>query len=212
MLDVLSRFKVYKELNPCELTPQQFRKLEKEIHNPNSYTKSDEYADFELWMNGLPSRQERFGQYICKRLANHPNAKILEVGCGRTGRLSRILNEAGFLMTGIDPRLEISNTNGIQFLKQEFNFKKVILSSYDYVIAQEPCDATEHIVRACISQNIPFIISLCGVPHKLINGATPKTANEWYNYLLSIAPDKLKLRYVALDPLFESPILKSKDF
>lgn len=86
------------------------------------------------------------------------------------------------------------------------------MSWVDCVIAQEPCDATEHIVRACTSQNIPFLMTLCGVPHKLISGKTLRSVNEWYDYLVNIANDKVKLRYITLNPILTTPILKSNQF
>lgn len=212
MLNELIRFEEYKALNPCELTPQQLVSLEKEIKDHKSDKTSDEYADFLLWANGLPLRQERFAEYIAKRLKDKPNAKILEVGCGRLGRLSKMLAKKGFLMTGIDPKLEVSGTDSIQFYKQKFDHKTAVLDVYDYVIGQEPCDATEHIIRACLKQNKPFIISLCGSPHKLLSGGTPKTAYDWFDYLVNIAPDRLVLRYAKFDPFFITPILRSKVF
>lgn len=212
MLYELIRFKEYKELNPCKLTPQQMASLEVEIKHHNILRSSDEYVDFTLWMNNLPLRQERFAKYISRRLKNHPNAKLLEVGCGRLGRLSKLLAKEGFLMTGIDPKLEVSSTDTIRFYKQKFDCKTAILDDYDYVIAQEPCDATEHIIRACLNQNKPFMISLCGSPHKLISGENPKDVYDWFDCLVNIAPDKLVFRWVEFDPFFKTPILRSKIF
>ena len=213
MLGELRRIEQYKKLNPNELSTQQFENLEKEIKDLNhsfmSEVISDEYVDFKLWMMGLPSRQESFARFIEKRLPKEEGAKILEVGCGRTGRVSRILGEKGFDITGIDPKVEILNCANMKFIKEKFDYTKIDLSEYDFVIAQEPCDATEHVVRACINQKVPFIMTLCGVPHKLISGEMPKDRVEWYEYLINISKEKLKLRYVSLDPLTITPILKS---
>ena len=165
-----------------------------------------------MWNNGFPSRQENFAKFIAKKLSNKGVSKILEVGCGRTARVSRILSEKGFIMTCIDTKLEIQDNDDIEYIKGQFNYKNFDLTKYDYVIAQEPCDATEHVVRACTNQHIPFIMSLCGVPHRLISGKMPKDVYEWYEYLLNIAPENLKLRYIRLDPLLETPILKSTMF
>lgn len=211
MLESLLRIKFseYAKLNPNELSAQQFLKLEKEIKSPRSNLISDEYVDFKLWMIGHPSRQESFAKYVAKRLPKKSKTKILEVGCGRTGRLSRILGEQGFFITGIDPKLEIFNDVNTKFIKEKFDYTKFDLSKYDFVIAQEPCDATEHVVRACVNQRVPFIMSLCGVLHKLISGYMPKNYKEWYEYLLNISNKDLKLRYIELDPLITTPILKS---
>ena len=207
MLEQLLR--IYKNVNPNELSSQQFRELEKEIKSKKSGIISDEYVDFQLWMQGLPSRQETFAKFLEKRIPQKDELKILEVGCGRTGRLSRILCQKGFDVTGIDPKVEVLNCDNTKFIKGKFEYTKFELSTYDFVIAQEPCDATEHVVRARVRQRIPFIMSLCGVPHKLISGAMPQNEKDWYQYLLNISAKDLKLNYIKLDPLTITPILKS---
>lgn len=212
MLDELQRFELYKQLNPNELTPQQFQKIEHEIRFPKFQTISDEYFDFKLWYSGFPSRQESFAEFIAKKLSNKGISKILEVGCGRTARLSRILSKKGFIMTCIDTNLEVQSNVDIEYIKSQFNYKNFDLTKYDYVIAQEPCDATEHVVRACTSQHTPFMMSLCGVPHRLISGKMPKDVYDWYDYLINISPGELKLRYIKLDPYLQTPLLKSTIF
>ena len=211
MLDELQRIELYQQLNPNELLPKQFSKIKQEISHPKATTISDEYFDFKLWYNGFPSRQESFAKFIAKKLSKRKGCKILEVGGGRTGRLSRFLNEEGFKMTCIDPKLEVSYDD-IEFIKGIFDYRKFDLSIYEYVIAQEPCDATEHVVRACTKQHIPFMMSLCGVPHKLISGKIPKDVYEWYDYLLNIAQQEIRLRYISLNPFLSTPILKSNKF
>ena len=209
MLGELQRMLVYKRLNPNELSEQEFLALEKEIKKPKKELISDVYLDFKLWQNGLPSRQESFAKYLLRKLPKDPGAKILEVGCGRRGRLSRILGERGFCITGIDTKIEMESYENVKFLKEKFNYEKFNLLEYDFVIAQEPCDATEHIVRACIKQKVPFIISLCGAPHKMISGYMPKNEKEWYELLVKISVQDLKLRYIKTDPITETLILKS---
>ena len=209
MIDVTQRMKfdLYKKLNPNELAAYQFRNIEKEMKKPDQKTISDEYLDFKLWERGFKSREEYFSEYLSKKLKEYQGHEILEVGCGRTGRLSRMLSEEGFIMTGIDPILELQGTENISFIKDKFDYKKTNISKYSYVVAQEPCDATEHIVRACVKQGVPFTISLCGVPHKLISGKMPRDVDEWYNYLLNIS-NYIVLRYINLGPLSKTPILK----
>lgn len=201
----------YKESNPNELSEEQFRKLEHEIEYPKEEGISDEYFDFKLWCIDRPSRQEYFANFLSKKLLKHQGAKILEVGGGRTGRLSRMLAKKGFDMTCIDPKLEFEG-NEIKCIREKFDYKKFDLTSYDYVIAQEPCEATEHIVRACIAQDIPFFIILCGTSHRLISGKKPKTAREWYEYLENIDNKKIKFRYISIYPVSRIPIIKSNKF
>lgn len=206
------RFDQYKKLNPNELTPLEFVQLEKELNSTRGAFTSDQLLDFLLWSNGHQSRQELFANYLIKYLPKNPNAKILEVGCGRTARLSRILAKKGFTMTCIDPKVDSSYLDGIVSIKGKFNCRKFDLSEYDFVIAQEPCDATEHIVRACTKQGKPFIISLCGVPHKSISGKMPRRVDAWYNYLWKIAKDETQLITVSLDPFSKTSIIRSNQF
>lgn len=205
MLDKLMRMSLYKQENPNELSPKQIYLLEQEIKKPASNTITDEYYDFKLWCKGLPSRQERFAEFIAKKI---PHTRILEVGGGRTARLSRFLAEKGFKMTCIDPKLEVVSSD-IELIKNRFDYRRIKLDRWEFVIAQEPCDATEHIVRACVNQNKLFMMSLCGVPHRLISGKTQKNVHEWYDYLVSIDSDRIKLRFVQLDPFAVTPILKN---
>lgn len=203
------RLEEYKKKNPNELTEKQLKKIKSEMESPKGNTISDEYFDFRLWCLGYPSRQESFAEYVAKRLERKKAKKVLEVGCGRTYRLSRILEKKGFEMTCIDPKVENLATyeSNIVVKKEMFDFKYA-LDNYDCIVAQEPCDATEHIVRACEEQDKPFIMTLCGVPHTLISGEEPENVYEWYAYLLNISKEnKIRLRYVSLDPLLETPIL-----
>jgi len=209
MRDRLQLLKVYKQLNPNKLSEHQFKEIEHYI-KCKKITAVD-YVDFEMWCRKLPTRQELFAKYIEKQLARHPGAKILEVGSDRTGKLSILLKEKGFKMSCINPMLEVTSDN-IEFIKSRFNYKDINLSKYDYVIAQEPCDATEYVVRACINQNVPFMITLDGEPHRLISGTKPKEANTWYKYMQSIASNEIKLYYKNMYSVVKTPILKSNKF
>lgn len=208
----LQRIKLYKELNPNELSSEQFQKLEVQVKNHKPGKIGDEYLDFKLWCYGLPSRQETFANFIAKKLSKKEGAKILEVGCGRTARLSRFLSEKGFKITCIDPVVEITSTANIEVIKDKFDYKKFDLSKYDYVVAEEPCDATEHVVRACVEQKVPFMIVLCATPHKLISGGIHKDVFEWYEYLVNISKEAIKLRYLDWDPFTTTPLLRSNKF
>lgn len=204
-------FSTYRQFNPHELSPKQLNDLEKEIKHPDTDVMSDQFLDYLLWLRGIPSRQESFGNFVSKKLAKYPGAKILEVGCGRTARLSRILAKQGFNVTCIDTIVEPEHvTDNVKAIKGLFDHNTFDLSEYDFVIAQEPCDATEHVLLACKTQNKPFFMSLCGVPHKKLSGGMPKSYSEWYDYLLKVSDGYAKLTWLSLDPLSRTAILKSK--
>ena len=200
------RIDQYEEENPLKLTTEQFLKLRKEIENTDSNVISDEVIDFVFWAEGLPFRQEIFAKYVCKFLPM--NASILEVGCGRTGKLSRILKDKGYNISCMDPKIDFAYLKNINSFKELFNLETDI-TKYDYLIAQEPCDATEYIVRACVAERKKMIMSLCASPHILINGTMPSSYEEWYSYLQNISLDNLRLRYANLDPFISTPILKT---
>ena len=201
---------LYKHLNPHELTDKQFADLEKELRHPEEVI-SDQYLDLLLWCKSLPSRQENFANFISKKLAKYPGAKILEVGCGRTARLSRYLSQKGFNVTCIDSIVEPEAlSDNVTAIVGLFDHSTFDLSDYDFVIAQEPCDATEHVALACKEQNKPFFMSLCGVPHKKLSGETPKSYLEWYDHLLNVSDGYAKLIWLSLDPFSRTAVLKSK--
>lgn len=165
--------------NPNGLLPSQLAKIREEMEQPKK-TITDEYLDFMLWCKGMPSRQESFADYIEKELPVTKVKNILEVGGGINGRLSLLLAEKGYCMTCIDPELDTDcvsdyysaryddshclNNTKVTFRKEMFDYRTADVSRYDYVIAQEPCEATEHIVRVCTIQKVPFMVLLCGVP------------------------------------------------
>lgn len=199
----------YRKLNLIELTEEQFGKIERDMSESESDTISDEYLDFKLWCLGMPSRQEYFAKYLVKKLHRKKAQRILEVGCGRTFRLSKILALEGFWMTCMDPEIVLPELSmeKIVCLKTRFDLH-CDLSNFDFVVAQEPCDATEHVVRACVTQNKPFIMSLCGAPHMLMSGKKPKDVYEWYECLVNISTEgKIRLRKAQLNPLLETLIL-----
>lgn len=212
MHDELKHLRFYRLYNPNELTPNQFLKLEYEIKHPKTNIISDEYLDFKLWYKGYQSRISSFSSFINARLyslskkTSKEVISILEVGCGRTAKLSQLLANEGYEMTCIDPKLELTNCKEIKSIKGEFDYTNFDLSNFDCVIAQEPCAATEHIIRACIEQKVPFIMSVCGVPHTLISGEKPENVYKWYYYLLEISSHNINIEFLNIIPLVRTVV------
>ena len=81
------------------------RKVEEDIIKPRNGVVSDEYVDFMLWTKGLKTRQEYFAEYVEKFFPQETYHKLLEVGCGRTARLSELLAAKGYQMWAMDPQV-----------------------------------------------------------------------------------------------------------
>lgn len=240
----------YRVDNPNELTKEKLDALEQEIRHPREKVLSDEYLDFKLWCRGYPSRQEAFAEYVERELKIERSASVLEVGGGRTGRLSRILAGKGYHMTCMDPKLEGGTEHGLsgqggaeyrlpgqgetgyglpgqrnagyglpgqnnvqpgslRFVRKAFDYRSTSLEDYDWVIAQEPCDATEHIIRACLEQGVPFFITLCGVPHRRISGEMPGDVWEWYAYLHHIDVELTRYEILKLYEMARVAVIRS---
>lgn len=204
----------YRLENPNELTEEALLKIERELTEPKDGTISDELLDFKLWCGGHMSRQEAFAEYLLQYLPPEKSCRILEVGAGRTAKLSRLLAQKGYRMTCMDPELD-REFNGkirgddIRVVRQPFDFRQVDLSGYDWVVAQEPCEATEHIVRACLAQHKPFVVALCGTPHRLLSGEMPEDIWAWYGYLANLDREHLKLELFKLYEMARAVVIRS---
>ena len=91
-------------------------------------------------------------------------------------------------MTAMDPQLipesvEKYQEYHINCVKDAFIFGKTDITAFDAVVAQEPCDAAEHIIRECIVRRKDFVVSLCGVAHRLMNGEMPEDVYAWDDFL-----------------------------
>lgn len=189
--ELLEKFAEYRRINPLSFTEEQLNRISNDLSHPRQNLVCDEYVEFILWTKGLLSRQEYFADYVEKLFPSASCPQLLEVGCGRIPRLSRLLAQQGYQMTAMDPELEdsqfLADPGTVLCIKDCFHWKTADLSNYDAVIAQEPCDATEHIIRACTAAQKNYLISLCGTPHKCLNGEFPETVYDWYQYLEEIA-------------------------
>lgn len=227
----MERMKLFEKFyvtNPYDFSEEEFEKVRQDIEHPRKGVVFDEYVDFNLWTRGLKSRHTYFADYISKQLPINKYKKLLEVGCGRNPRVSRLLEQKGYIMTAMDPVISceymmeqkgdisngdgnmerIRNTSKVDCIKAEFDFSKTDISDYDAIIAQEPCEATEHIVRACVEQEKDFIIALCGVPHVLINGVEPKNVEEWYEHLEEIGGENCFIINSKMVPGYFCPVMK----
>ena len=192
-LELLKRYRI---ANPYLLDEDGFDKIIFDILAPRADMVYDEYVDFLLWNNQKPGRQEGFLHHLSNHLLPTFSScrKILEVGCGRYAWLSRKLADMGYQVTAIDPRLskDIRSTATLKLYSNAFHSYDQkclqLASSQDLVLAQEPCDGTEQIVRACEQLEIPYYIVLCGAPHMRIDQVLPHTRDEWYGYLQELAP------------------------
>ena len=227
-MEILELFEKFYKSNPHDFSEEEFEKIRKDIENPRKGVVYDEYVEFKLWSLGLNSRYQYFADYISERMPVVEYKKILEVGCGKIPRVSKLLAQKGYRMTAIDPSVSEKYISGkdndisgecqgrglereeikVNCIKGEFDFTKTDISEYDAIIAQEPCEATEHIIRACVANKKDFIIALCGAPHVLINGDEPESVKEWYDYLQEIGGEKCFITNSNMIPGFFCPVMK----
>lgn len=200
----------YVDRNPHNLTVDQFQFIIEDIFGKEDKgTIHDETFDFFQWQYGLPGRQEIFCKYIMDNYyKKYHDKNVLEVGCGRTAQLSKLLSY-DFKMTAIDPKLEIKAFTGFSYIMGRFD-EDMPIDKYDLIIGLEPCDATEHIVRACVKASKEFVVVLCGVQHDAINGKKFDDVFEWYDYLVSIDKDYLELDRLNMAD-FNPYVIKNKN-
>lgn len=210
---LLEKFHTFCEENPLEFQEEQLKKIEDDIIKPRNGVVSDEYVDFILWTKGLKTRQEYFAEYVEKLFPQETYHKLLEVGCGRTARLSKLLATKGYQMWAMDPKVdpqvvsESAEVHNVSCRKARFTFEKTDITEFDGIVAQEPCEATEHIIRECVAKKKDFVISLCGVEHRLMNGEMPEDVFAWYHYLEEIGGDNCTLVRPKLIPGIMSHVM-----
>lgn len=192
--------------NPFDYDAEQLCRLKQEIDHPQDGRGSDERIDYLLWQQGQKSRQESFCRYVVRNLPCRRYPHLLEVGCGRQARLSQLLAQQGYQMSAIDPKLYRVPAH-VEGIVACFHHERTPISSYDAVIAQEPCDATEHIVRSCIREQKDFVISLCAEAHRLISGEQPASIEAWYRYLLSLDPAHTVIICPSIIPGYVTPVM-----
>lgn len=182
----LEDFLVFYKENPLDFTKEELKKVFDDIVNPRGGVVYDETVDFCLWKKNLKTRQQYMAEYVKSRFPKEQFPHLLEVGCGKRARLSELLVENGYQMTAMDPLVSRTEPERPELvcISECFDYKTTELSGYDAVIAQEPCEAAEHIIRACTVAGKPFCVSLCGAPHRLISGEEPESLAAWHERLL----------------------------
>lgn len=195
-------------INPFSFSNEQLEKLKNDMKHPKKRLICDERVDFLLWCKYGLSRQDYFAEFVSTLFSKEKYPFLLEVGCGYNARLSILLSEKGYHMSAIDPKVNETINNKITLVPTSFDYTTTDISSYSAIIAQEPCDGTEHIIRACIKEKKDFIIALCGVPHALINGTIPNNCDEWYSYLVNLDHEHIfLLKHLPFIPNINSNIL-----
>lgn len=205
---IKEKFKIFCQENPLGFEKEQLEKIEEDILHPRDGVVYDEYVEFVLWGKGLQSRQEYFAECVEKLFPVEKYKNLLEVGAGRKARLSKILAEKGYAMTAMDPKIiEDTDSESVNLKRDAFLFGKTDVLKYDAVIAQEPCEATEHIIRECVEKKKEFFISLCGTAHVLMNGEMPEDVYEWYQYLDKISGEDCFLIRMQMIPGYASYVI-----
>ena len=184
-------FTQFKELNPLEFSERRMQLAENDFYRPRHGLVSDEYVEYVLWAEGTPARHEQFGEFLLPTIKANGWRSLLEVGCGEAALLSRYLYDRlcnDVSITAVDQSEITCRHPKIRLMQKTFTGAED-LTGYDAVIALDPCEAAELIVKACTEQNVPYCVVLCGVPHRRLTGELDEDAYGWYAYLISTYPD-----------------------
>ena len=176
--------------NPLNFSERRMELVRKDFYGQHHGTVSDEFADYVLWAEKLPARHEKFGKFLLAIIRDNGWKSILEIGSGENALLSLFLRnrlEENIKITAMDKCVITCDNPNINIINREITCKEN-LTDYDAVIAQEPCDAAELIIRACTDQDIPYCVILCGVPHTRLTGILDTNVYEWYAYLIETYP------------------------
>lgn len=108
---------------------------------------------------------EEFADLVDELVGHEKDVKILEVGGGTVPYSSILLSDRGYKdVTAIDD-FYISPTClsklNVKSNRQLFNAKTSV-KDYDVVVGRRPCSAISHIVKNCSSEDVPYLIRLCG--------------------------------------------------
>ena len=163
--------------------------VKKDFDREQRKTVSDEFVDFVLWAEEESARHEHFGAYLLPFIRKNQWNFILEVGCGEEPLLALYRQlEVEVIITAMDICEIHCHEPHIQCIQKAFSADEN-LSGYDAVIAQEPCDAAERIIKACTEQKVPFCVILCGVPHIRLTDKLDEDAYAWYAHLIKTYPN-----------------------
>lgn len=163
---VLDTYKQYLIKRESENINLKLKEMEQYLKDSSKLlVVSDELVDFFDLLNERTTRWQAFRRYIEINYKLEKYKRVLDVGCGISRDLSLELENKGYIVSSIDPRLK--EANGITTIKDYFNYLKTDVSYYDLLVGLEPCDATEHIMKSGLNNNIPFAVGFY-VPHPIM--------------------------------------------
>ncbi|MBR1444592.1 MAG: hypothetical protein IJ583_13795 [Firmicutes bacterium] len=184
------KFKRFMEENPFKFSEERIERAKKDFYEPRKGVMCDELVEFVLWANGYPARHEKFGDHLLPIIKRNEWKNVLEVGCGEVFLLSEYLFEkleGKVKFTAMDKCGFARDSKDITLIDDEFT-ENYDISGYDLIIAQEPCEAAECIIKNCTENDKPFCVILCGAPHKRLTGEIDEDVNSWYIYLMKTYP------------------------
>lgn len=208
----------YLKRNPERFTREEKNKfmlqLEDFVSKSDDIVIDDEIYDFLIDCGIVKSkkREINFTSYLHDKYKHLHFNKVMEVGAGRMCKLSKELKKFGNSMYAIDPNIRLTEREakqiGINISKKKFICDEFSNSGHgtniknmDLIIGNEPCNATEHIIRQSLKYDKPFDIALCASPHDSLDGKQFSCYEDWYEYLQSISKEveikKFKNSYYA---------------
>lgn len=220
--ELMELYKEYITISKSNEISKKVQEYEDYLKNQNGRkTLSNEIFNFYDFLSEeipLKSCWSLFASYIRRNYPVKQFPNILDVGCGPMADSSLALLKYGYHVTSIDPRIEspekikemcyqlkelqanyplyLKQIDQLLIRRELFDYQQEDISNYNLLIGYTPCGATEHIIRGCLKENIPFVISLCATAHDANDGTKFSNYKEWWEYLDNIAPDKTILETI----------------
>lgn len=173
--------------------------IRKHIFDSSEYSYVDIVAQILSKIGYLNKDRDRYLGFVDMIINEfRDKSNILEVACGRypivSYHLSKLMNTQ-VNITAMDPKLVVSNIDGIKLIKDSFT-GEVEVSSYDLGVAYFPCACTEEFVRKFCTEEKDFILGLCGCtthfPTDKFSLYRTYSEDEWFDYILSVVEESKK--------------------
>ena len=169
--ELIEKLEKYIKENPNLLTNEEKRKLRLEFMNcvvkslkVNQLSISSLLVEFFVYAGALPSKEDKFLEYIKTNYPRDRFPRVLEVSSGKVCSLAQKLKQNGYKVTAMDPDIRIRPSDpkvkGIKILKRKFtsDFSR---EGYDVILGHDACPAAGTLLRI---KDKPVVFTICDRP------------------------------------------------